>query len=177
VGTDICEPGDEDFQELLEDIDDLRTSGVPCDDGPQPTPTPMPEPTPDTDESDSLLAAIETVEAMDYQVVDPTTFDEEHDLRVLVGVRNDSDGYEQHAFFFYRDDYLGTDTWDPSASVTVAWQSNDTAALQYALYRPDDPKCCPTGGTAEVRYQWDGTQLVALDPIPTNDPDAPLSRR
>ena len=42
--------------------------------------------------------------------------------------------------------------------------------LSYTLYGPTDPNCCPTGGTQSVRFQWNGTSLTPLDPIPGEDP-------
>jgi hypothetical protein len=74
-------------------------------------------------------------------------------------------------------EYLGTDTLNPSAQVRLGWRDSDTVALQYQLYRPEDPMCCPTGGAALVRYHWNGQALEPLDPIPSDDSTAVLSRR
>jgi hypothetical protein len=80
-------------------------------------------------------------------------------------------------FFFLNDAYLGTDAANPSAGVTLEWRNADTIALGYRLYHKDDPMCCPTGGAATVRFHWDGSKLAALDPIPSDDPQAEPSRR
>jgi hypothetical protein len=97
---------------------------------------------------------------------------------VLLGIRKESaTAYAQKAFFFLGPRYLGTDTKNESAGINYAGQSDLTVSLTYALYRPDDANCCPTGGEKTVRYQWSGERLVPLDGIPSDSLDAPLSRR
>ncbi|MHB2015746.1 MAG: LppP/LprE family lipoprotein [Candidatus Xenobia bacterium] len=99
-------------------------------------------------------------------------------LGVLLAVdARSGDGYAKKAFFFYKGRYLGTDTSQPSALLSLLWQNGDTVALMYVLYRPDDPMCCPTGGGAIVRYHWNGARLVPMDPIPSDNGNAALSRR
>ena len=41
-----------------------------------------------------------------------------------------------------------------------------TFSVTYRVYHPGDPHCCPTGGTATVRFRWNGSAVVALDPMP-----------
>ena len=41
-----------------------------------------------------------------------------------------------------------------------------TFSVTYHVYHPGDPHCCPTGGTAAVRFRWNGSAVVALDPMP-----------
>jgi hypothetical protein len=106
-----------------------------------------------------------------YRPDDASDYDSSATLRVLIGTRLDSgDGYAKRAFFFVGGRYIGTDTSEDSAQMRVENASDDTVTLAYALYGPDDALCCP-GGTATVRYQWNGSRLVPLDPIP------PRSRR
>jgi hypothetical protein len=50
-------------------------------------------------------------------------------------------------------------------------------ALDYTLYEARDAQCCPSGGTATVRYRWDGTRLRPLDRIPPSSYSARDSRR
>jgi hypothetical protein len=38
--------------------------------------------------------------------------------------------------------------------------------VSYGLYRPNDADCCPTAGTAKVRFMWTGSGERPLDPIP-----------
>jgi hypothetical protein len=98
-------------------------------------------------------------------------------LRVLVGVKTPSDSYDQRAFFFLRNRYLGTDTKLSSARISVVAQTDKTVAVQYILYRRRDPLSDPTGGSATVRYHWNGRRLVPQDPIPPAAWNAELSRR
>ncbi len=110
--------------------------------------------------------ALAKVSALGYNPVDPSQWNETQTLRVLVGVRKDSgDGYARRAFFFVGRRYIGTDTSDDSAGIRVDGQSDTTITLAYALYGRGDALCCP-GGTGSVRYQWNGSKLVPLDPIP-----------
>ncbi len=77
--------------------------------------------------------------------------------------------------FFFTDHYLGTDTRAASAgNVDIVSRTADTVTLRYSLYRPGDGACCPSGGTADVRFRWDGARLTPLDTIPDNrSPAAP----
>jgi len=77
-----------------------------------------------------------------------------------------ADGYAQRAFFFVHGRFVGTDQKEPSATVKLAWRSDNTIALSYAAYKTGEKLCCPTGGAIIVRYKWNGTRLKALDPIP-----------
>ena len=96
---------------------------------------------------------------------------------MLLGVSRASGPRAELAFLFVGDTFIGTDTKDPSATIEVAAQDGDSVTLGYALYRPSDAIDSPTGGTADVTYAWTGARLVPQDPIPSADPDAPLSRR
>ena len=78
------------------------------------------------------------------------------------------DGYCQNAFFFVDNRYIGTDTSSPDVGVSVDWDTGSTVALDYPLYAPGDPNCCPTGGDRTVRFYWDGSSLTPLDPLPNN---------
>ena len=98
-------------------------------------------------------------------------------LRVLIGVKEPGDSYTNFAFFFVGNHYLGTDTAKSSARMRVAKQTDDTVTVEYTLYRPDDALADPSGGNVTVRYRWTGAKLVPLDPIPTEDWSASLSRR
>lgn len=98
-------------------------------------------------------------------------------LRVLVGVMEPSDGYNNYAFFFVGNRYLGTDAAKPSADMKAVGQNDGTVTLQYTVYQPNDALATPSGGHATVRFHGTGQKLVPLDPIPTDDWSAPLSRR
>jgi hypothetical protein len=77
-------------------------------------------------------------------------------------------GHGARAFFF-TDTYLGTDSSVDSESIGFVSGSDTTITLSYRLFRASDRGCCPSLGSADVRFFWDGGKLVALDPIPTAD--------
>jgi hypothetical protein len=105
--------------------------------------------------------------ARGFAAADTSTYNPDHTLRVLIGTRAGSDdGYSHQAFFFEDERYLGTDASDPSAAIKVVSEGDTEVTLAYDLYRPHDPLCCPSGGTATVRFQLDNGRLQALDPIP-----------
>jgi hypothetical protein len=111
--------------------------------------------------------AAATVERAGFDVIDRRAYNANATLRVLLGVKHGSgDGYAKRAFFFVGGRYIGTDTNDLSASMRIASQSDTTVGLTYALYGPRDALCCPHR-FATVRYHWNGTRLVPLDPIPS----------
>ena len=94
-----------------------------------------------------------------------------------MGVRSGSgDGYGQQAFFFVNGRYIGTDTSQPSAALSVVSQADTEVTLAYPLYRSVDPLCCPGGGHARVRFQLNNGKLVPLDRIPPLHSSAGLSR-
>jgi len=142
---------------------------------PPPSPTAVTSP---TSPAEALrTAALDRVAREGYVVRDPRTYDAGASLRVLLGARNGADD-DYRAFFFLNDRYLGTDTLQPSAApLSVVRQDGSTVALQYSLFRLGDSTCCPSGGTAVVRYRWSGERLEPLDPIPDNQINAPFSRR
>ena len=123
--------------------------------------------TPPASSGGTLADAEAKVRAEGYTPDDPGDYDSSHTLRVLIGTRSDSgDGYAKRAFFFVGGRYIGTDTSDDSANIRVESQSDATVTLAYAIYGPNDALCCP-GGTRTVRYEWNGSRLVPLDPIPS----------
>jgi hypothetical protein len=126
----------------------------------------------------TVADAIATVEREGYDVTDTNTYDPSYTVRVLIGIRKGSaTAYAQKAFFFLGSRYLGTDTKNESAGIDYAGQEDLTVSLTYALYRPEDPNCCPAGGEKTVRYHWNGARLIPLDGIPSDSINAPLSRR
>jgi hypothetical protein len=94
-------------------------------------------------------------------------------LYVITGTCPESaGGFCQHAFFFYDNRYLGTDTSTLGVSlVSIKWTTSDVAALSYPLYAPSDAHCCPSGGARLVRFEWNESALVPLDPLPA-DPNS-----
>jgi hypothetical protein len=114
-----------------------------------------------------LAGALEVVRAHGYSVKETSDYHPDQTLRVLVGTgAGSSEGHDRRAFFFLDGHYIGTDASSPSAQVSVVSQGDTEVTLAYALYRPDDPLCCPGAGQARVRFQLNDGRLVALDPIP-----------
>jgi hypothetical protein len=135
-------------------------------------------PEPGGGQAGGLDAAAATVRRQGYTPTDTATYHADQTLRVLIGVRTGSgDGYNQLAFFFLRDRYLGTDTKDPSAGVAVVSQGDTQVTLRYPLYRPKDPNCCPSAGMRSVTYVLDNGRLEPHGAIPSSSGSAPLSRR
>jgi hypothetical protein len=117
--------------------------------------------------AEGLPAALAVVRAHGYTASDTSDYHPNQTLRVLVGTGSHSnDGYDKRAFFFVDGRYLGTDSSRPSAQIGVVSQSDTEVTLAYQLYRPNDPLCCPGGGTARVRFQLNNGRLVPLNPIP-----------
>ncbi len=109
-----------------------------------------------------LRRAFTPSDTSDYTYPDP------NGLHVIIGTATVSaGGYAQQAFFFVHGRYIGTDLTTTSATIRIVWRSDTIIALGYAIYKTDDPMCCPLGGAVTVRYQWTGTKLVALDSIPS----------
>lgn len=171
-----------------------RPTAAPTATPPPPAPTAKPAPAPTVQPapaapapqppiaggtpSQALQAAVARVAQAGYRVSDTSSYDASQSLRVLIGTAAGSaDGYDQRAFFFLGDSYLGTDTASPSAQISFQGQDGNVVTIAYALYRPKDPMNKPRGGKVGVRYQWNWTRLVPLDPIPPDDPKAELSRR
>ncbi len=116
-------------------------------------------------------AAVQKVATLGYSVSgdQSTVANQPGPLYVVTATCSGSaDGYCQNAFFFVGDRYIGTDTSRHDTGVSVDWDTGSTVALDYPLYAPGDPQCCPTGGSRTVRFYWDGSSLTPLDPLPNN---------
>lgn len=121
--------------------------------------------------TEGLKGAAATVRALGYTPTEESQYHSDQTLRVLVGARNGQGGYDQLAFFFIGNRYIGTDVKLPSAKIAVASQSEGAVTIAYPLYKPGDMKCCASGGTAHVTFALENGRLVAMQPIP------PIARR
>src|SRR4051812_19340542 len=122
--------------------------------------------TPEPSNGGTLASAEAVVAKNGYVADDPSQYQTDQTLRVLIATRKDSgDGYAKKAFFFVGGRFIGTDTSNDSAGIRVDDQSDTLITLEYALYGKNDALCCPSDSAA-VRYQWNGSRLVPLDPIP-----------
>ena len=73
----------------------------------------------------------------------------------------------RRAFFFVREQYLGTDAASPSlrAEGREPERQRDHARL-HALTPSGDKPCCPSDGTVKVRFTIGDGRLRRSDPIP-----------
>jgi hypothetical protein len=122
-------------------------------------------------------AAADVLTAHGYTPVDISDYHAAQTLRVLIGTRTGAAAGTERAFFFLGNRYLGTDAATPSGSIAVVSQSDTEVALAYALYRPHDPVCCPSGGQAVVHFQLDDGALTPLQTLPPATSAGGLSRQ
>jgi hypothetical protein len=103
-----------------------------------------------------------------YTLANDSTWNPDATLNAVTGtMMGGATGRGMHVFFFVdAERYLGTDTFYNSNSVGITWQDDTTVAVEYVLYNDGDPGCCPTAGSAVVRFHWNGDELVPLDDIP-----------
>jgi len=128
--------------------------------------------------AEGLATALAVVRAHGYLAKDTSDYHPNQTLRVLIGTgAHSNDGYDKQAFFFVDGRYIGTDSSQPSAIVSVVSQSDTEVTLAYSLYRPGNPLCCPGGGQAQVRFQLDNGHLEPLEEIPPVNSTTGLSRQ
>jgi hypothetical protein len=133
---------------------------------PSPTPTPTPTPTPvplTAAERAERQAAADVVASRGFEVVRLRDWDPKDTLRVLIG-RSSSGG--RLAFFFVNGDYIGNDSSDASARLSVRRTSDLAATLRYRIYAPGDSPDRPTGETVDVRFRWNGASLQPETALP-----------
>jgi len=119
-------------------------------------------------QKESRSAAIGQMRSQGFEPVAVSTYDPSESLRVLIGrPKASSTGVRgRRAFFFAREQYLGTDAASPSLRLKVASQKGSQITLAYRRYAAGDKPCCPSDGTVKVRFKLDGERLAPLDPIP-----------
>ena len=125
----------------------------------------------------AFAAALAQAASHGFSDCSSSVFTPSAQLHALVCVHPGATSTSQMTFFFVGSTFVGTDTPDPSAHINGTRVDKATVALTYALYRPNDANCCPTGGSALIRFHWDGTRLQPLDPVPSSRIEAELSRR
>jgi hypothetical protein len=113
-----------------------------------------------------LAAARKVVQGKGYDSYNGQFWNSGHRLNALIGVLHESaDGKYQHVFFFVDGHYIGIDAIRPSASIRIVRASNDVITVSYGIFKPTDALAAPSSHQ-QVRYEWTGTKLVPLDPIP-----------
>jgi hypothetical protein len=111
--------------------------------------------------------AVDVVTGKGFRVASTATWKQGNRLRVLIGTADGAaGGYANLAFFFADGKFMGNDTAEPSLSVDVAASDATTVTLRYRLYRASDSLCCPSGGSARVRFRLAGGKVRPLDRIP-----------
>jgi hypothetical protein len=140
-----------------------------------PNPTPAPKKTPARPKGPKLTpaqkasreAAVNQLRSQGYEPVSLTDYKPRQSLRVLIGRPKVSSGIRgRRAFFFVREEYLGSDAASPSLRVKVLRQSGSVITLRYTLYSAGDTPAKPTGGNVNVRFTMADGRLVPADPIP-----------
>jgi serine/threonine protein kinase len=138
---------------------------------PTPPPSQSASVAPDTspaqqDVSGSYSSAAAILGDYSYTPEPNSMWDSSAPLNEVTGTSAGAADGATRVFFFFDGTYIGSDTPDGSSGVTVTRLSSTEFLLIYAIYNPSDARCCPTGGTASVRFSWTGIKLVSLDPIP-----------
>jgi hypothetical protein len=116
----------------------------------------------------SRTAAVGQMRSQGFEPVAIATYNPRQTLRVLIGrPKASSTGVRgRRAFFFVREQYIGTDASSPSLRLRVAGQKGGQITLAYTRYAAGDKPCCPSDGTVKVRFKLDGSRLTPMDPIP-----------
>jgi hypothetical protein len=116
----------------------------------------------------SRAAAVGQLRSQGFEPVAISTYNPRQSLRVLIGrPKAASTGVRgRRAFFFIREQYIGTDAASPSLRLKVAGQKGNLITLAYTRYAAGDKACCPSDGTVKVRFQMGEGRVQPLDPIP-----------
>ena len=151
--------------------DSVGALGAPAAAKPATTPAPAagkPKPTQLTQaQLASRRAAVAQMRKQGFVPVSVAAYRPRQNLRVLIGKPTASNATRgRRAFFFVREDYIGTDAETASARVKVASQNRTGITLAYTLFAPADRACCPTGGIALVRFTLQDGRLQPASPIP-----------
>ena len=121
-------------------------------------------------------AAVADMRAQGFKPVSLKSYQPDRQLRVLIGAPTRDRGAGRRAFFFVNRRYVGTDTADTSARISLDKTRGERwVTLTYRLYADGDRACCPRGERAKVRFEWDGDALAPAGPLP--QPELRLKRR
>ncbi|MFD7878642.1 LppP/LprE family lipoprotein [Streptomyces sp. NPDC059766] len=121
------------------------------------------EGTPDPEPFDKN-AALRTMSGLGYRPVKPIG-ELSGPLRAVWGVVDDG-GHFNQVFLFYGNRFLGTAPLSDVGGIPQPGGSSVT--LQGNLRNPDDPECCPSGGSVDYIVKWNGTRLISNPPFPAD---------
>ena len=110
----------------------------------------------------SLSAAEQLLVERGYRATETSGYRSEQALSVLTGAGTAG----EHAFFFTRGAYLGTDASEPSRSITVVSHSGSEVTLAYGLYGLGGA----AAGTAQVRFKLEDGKLRRSTRFPRRAP-------
>src|SRR4051812_11640819 len=112
-------------------------------------------------------AAVAQLRRQGFEPVAISAYRPRQALRVLIGRPKASTTVRgRRAFFFLREQYIGTDAVTPSARLAVAHQGGGQITLAYTRFAAGDRACCPSDGTVKVRFAMGDGRLQPLDAIP-----------
>ena len=116
----------------------------------------------------SRAAAVAQMRTQGFEPVAIADYKPGQTLRVLIGrPKSPTTGVRgRRAFFFVREQYIGTDATSPSLRLRVASQRGSEITLAYTRYAEGDRPCCPSDGTVKVRFAMTGGRLQPRDGIP-----------
>ena len=137
---------------------------------PTPTATPKPKPKKHQKKKPALTkaqraarsAAVAELRRQGYKPVRLADWHARQTLRVLIG----GQGAQRRAFFFVGRRYIGNDATTASEKLRVGKQDERSVTLVYSVWRSGDRACCPHGGSARVRFRWQGGRLQPQSAIP-----------
>jgi hypothetical protein len=80
-------------------------------------------------------------------------------LQVLHATPSQSAGYGgDYYFFFVNGRLVGKQSFTQALSSTATGPA--AYQVSFAVYKPGDPVCCPSGGQGSVTFGWNGSALV-----------------
>jgi hypothetical protein len=134
-------------------------------------PAPSPAPSgPAAGPYTTQAAAVSYVESLGeagspMMVLDPSsTWRAGADLHVIHSTISGSASYAGDFYYFFADGNLvGQEYFTYGAPGTHP--DTSTFVVDFQVFNPGDPHCCPSGGTASVRFHWNGSILQTLDPM------------
>lgn len=85
-------------------------------------------------------------------------------LHVIQATVSGSGSYAGDYYYFFVNGYLVGQEYFTYGS-PGAHPDDSTFMVDFQVFNPGDPHCCPSGGTSSVRFRWDGSSLQTLDPM------------